>query len=163
MPPACYDELTLCLRQAMYQDTGLACVRYPRGADNTIFDKSALNTAYTHTAGCRTDTLLIGYGRTYDLLYRAKQAAEKEGFSCDLLKLTQIFPLPELVPSICRSYQRILFFEEAYYYGGFRSCWEICCWRWDIRAVTADCSKTVLHRHPLPHSWMKSACQKLLC
>ncbi|HAI77465.1 MAG TPA: 1-deoxy-D-xylulose-5-phosphate synthase, partial [Ruminococcus sp.] len=116
--PACYDELTLCLRQAMYQDTGLACVRYPRGADNTIFDKSALNTAYTHTAGCRTDTLLIGYGRTYDLLYRAKQAAEKEGFSCDLLKLTQIFPLPELVPSICRSYQRILFFEEAYYYGG---------------------------------------------
>lgn len=116
--PACYDELTLCLRQAIYQDTGLACVRYPRGADNTIFDKSALNTAYTHTAGCRTDTLLIGYGRTYDLLYRAKQAAEKEGFSCDLLKLTQIFPLPELVPSICRSYQRILFFEEAYYYGG---------------------------------------------
>ncbi len=35
-----------------------------------------------------------------------------------MLKLTQIFPLPELVPSICRSYQRILFFEEAYYYGG---------------------------------------------
>ena len=51
-------------------------------------------------------------------MYRAKQAAEKEGFSCDLLKLTQIFPLPELVPSICRSYQRILFFEETYYYGG---------------------------------------------
>ena len=116
--PACYDELTLCLRQAMYQDTGLACVRYPRGADNTIFDKSALNTAYTHTAGSRTDVLLIGYGRTYDNLYRAKKKAEQQGIFCDLLKLTQIFPLPELVLELCCSYQHILFFEEAYYYGG---------------------------------------------
>ncbi|MDY2509823.1 MAG: 1-deoxy-D-xylulose-5-phosphate synthase [Ruminococcus callidus] len=116
--PACYDELTLCLRQAMYQDAGLACVRYPRGADNTVFDKSALNTAYTHTAGSRTDVLLIGYGRTYDNLYRAKKKAEQQGICCDLLKLTQIFPLPELVPELCCSYQHILFFEEAYYYGG---------------------------------------------
>ena len=116
--PACYDELTLCLRQAMYQDTGLACVRYPRGADNTIFDKSALNTAYTHTAGSRTDVLLIGYGRTYDNLYRAMKKAEQQGICCDLLKLTQIFPLPELVPELCCSYHNILFFEEAYYYGG---------------------------------------------
>jgi 1-deoxy-D-xylulose-5-phosphate synthase len=116
--PACYDELTLCLRQAMYQDKGLACVRYPRGADNTIFDKTALNTAYTHISGCRTDILLIGYGRTYDTLYRAKQKAKQEGISCDLLKLTQIFPLPELLPELCCSYQKILFFEEAFYYGG---------------------------------------------
>lgn len=116
--PACYDELTLCLRQAMYQDTGLACVRYPRGADNTVFDKSALNTAYTHTAGSRTDVLLIGYGRTYDSLYRAKKKAEQQGICCDLLKLTQIFPLPELISELCCSYQHILFFEEAYYYGG---------------------------------------------
>ncbi|MDO4155993.1 MAG: 1-deoxy-D-xylulose-5-phosphate synthase [Oscillospiraceae bacterium] len=116
--PACYDELTLCLRQAMYQDTGLACVRYPRGADNTVFDKSALNTAYTHTAGSRTDVLLIGYGRTYDNLYRAKKKAEQQGICCDLLKLTQIFPLPELISELCCSYQHILFFEEAYYYGG---------------------------------------------
>ncbi len=116
--PACYDELTLCLRQAMYQDIGLACVRYPRGADSTTFDKSALNTAYTHTAGSRTDILLIGYGRTYDNLYRAKKKAEQQGIYCDLLKLTQIFPLPELVPELCCSYRNILFFEEAYYYGG---------------------------------------------
>lgn len=116
--PACYDELRLCLRRALYRDRGLACVRYPCGSDNSIFDKSALNTEYTHVSGRKTDVLYISYGRVYDQLYRANLRAKEQGIFCDLLKLTLIFPLSDAVVEIAMTYHRIVFLEEAYYYGG---------------------------------------------
>ena len=116
--PACYDELRLCLRRALYRDKGLACVRYPRGADKTVFDKSALNTEYTHISGKKTDTLYISYGRVYDNLYRAAKRAAEDGTHCDLLKLTRIFPLADGMIEIAMSYAHVVFLEEAYYYGG---------------------------------------------
>ena len=116
--PACYDELHLCMNRAMYEDTGLACVRYPRGADRTQFDKTVLNADYTHIAGKKTDTLLISYGRIYDHLFQAHRTAEQEGIYCDMLKLTRIFPMDQMIVSIAKSYAHIIFFEEAYYYGG---------------------------------------------
>lgn len=116
--PACYDELRLCLRRALYRDRGLACVRYPRGADNSVFDKSALNTEYTHVSGNKTDILFISYGRVYDLLYRANMRAREQRIFCDLLKLTRIFPLNDAVIDIAMTYRHVVFLEEAYYYGG---------------------------------------------
>lgn len=116
--PACYDELRLCLRRALYRDHGLACVRYPRGSDNSVFDKSALNTEYTHVSGKKTDVLYISYGRVYDLLYRANMRAKEQRISCDLLKLTRIFPLSDAVVEIAMTYRHVVFLEEAYYYGG---------------------------------------------
>ena len=116
--PSCYDELRLCLRRAMYRDKGLACVRYPRGADRSAFDKSALNTEYTHVSGRKTDVLYISYGRVYDHLYCASRRALEQGMPCDLLKLTRIFPFAESVVEIAMSYRHVVFLEEAYYYGG---------------------------------------------
>ncbi len=116
--PACYDELRLCLRRALYRDRGLACVRYPRGRDDTVFDKSALNTEYTHISGQRTDVLYISYGRVYDYLYRAASRAKEQGMCCDLLKLTRIFPIADAVVEIAMTYRHVVFLEEAYYYGG---------------------------------------------
>lgn len=112
--PSCYDELYLCMKRAMYEDTGLACVRYPRGSDHTEFDKTALNADYTHIAGKKTDTLLISYGRIYDHLYKAHKLASDEGIDCDILKLTRIFPIDKMIVTIASSYDKIIFFEEAY-------------------------------------------------
>ncbi len=116
--PSCYGELELCMKRAMYKDTGLACVRYPRGRDNTTFDKSALNTDYTHTDVKGAETLLISYGRIYENLWQAQQRAAAEGIPCDLLKLTRIFPIDAEIIKIASSYKRIIFFEEAFYNGG---------------------------------------------
>ena len=116
--PACYDELRLCLRRALYRDHGLACVRYPRGADHSVFDKTALNTEYTHVSGAKTDVLYVSYGRVYDALYRASSRAREQGMNCDLLKLTRIFPLSDMSVEIAMSYRQVIFLEEAYYYGG---------------------------------------------
>ena len=116
--PACYEEMRLCLRRALYRDKGLACIRYPRGSEKVSFDKTALNTEYTHVSGRKTDTLYISYGRVYDHLYRASRRMAEEGVFCDLLKLTRIFPLAEGVVEIAMSYAHVVFLEEAYYYGG---------------------------------------------
>jgi 1-deoxy-D-xylulose-5-phosphate synthase len=116
--PACYDELHLCMQRALYEDTGLACVRYPRGTDRTKFDKTALNTDYTHIAGKKTDVLLISYGRIYDALFQAHARAEAEGIDCDMLKLTRIFPIDPMIVAIAASYGKVVFFEEAYNQGG---------------------------------------------
>ena len=116
--PACYDELRLCLRRALYRDKGLACVRYPRGNDKSVFDKSALNTEYTHVSGKKTDILYISYGRVYDNLYRAAKRCAEQEVHCGLLKLTRIFPLADGVVDIAMSYRHVVFLEEAYYYGG---------------------------------------------
>ena len=114
--PACYEEMRLCLRRALYRDKGLACIRYPRGSEKVSFDKTALNTEYTHVSGRKTDTLYISYGRVYDHLYRASRRMAEEGVFCDLLKLTRIFPLAEGVVEIAMSYAHVVFLEEAYYY-----------------------------------------------
>ena len=116
--PSCYDELTMCLRRGIYEEKGLIGIRYPRGRDTSTFDQSVLNTEYTHVSGHKTDTLLISYGRIYDALYHAKQRADQMACPCDLLKLTRIFPIQEAIVEIAKSYRHILFFEEAYYYGG---------------------------------------------
>lgn len=115
--PSCYEELQLCMNKAMYEDSGIACVRYPRGSDHTEFDKTALNTEYTHISGKRTDTLLISYGRIYDNMYRAWKTADTEGISCDMLKLTKIFPVEDMIAAIAGSYRNVIFFEEAYDQG----------------------------------------------
>ena len=115
--PSCYEEMLLCMKRAMYEDTGIACVRYPRGADNTTFDKTVLNTDYTHISGTRTDILLVSYGRIYDNMYRAYKIAEEQGISCDMLKLTRIFPIDDMIAEIVSSYKKVIFFEEAYSQG----------------------------------------------
>ncbi len=116
--PSCYAELRLCLNQVLYNDTGLSCIRYPRGRDESIFDKTSLNTSYTHTTAGNSDTLYITYGRIYDTLFRANKRAIETGFPVDMLKLTRIFPLDDAVITLALSYRHIVFLEESYYYGG---------------------------------------------
>ncbi|MBQ7046528.1 MAG: 1-deoxy-D-xylulose-5-phosphate synthase, partial [Oscillospiraceae bacterium] len=119
--PSCYEELRMCLSEAIYKDTGLVCVRYPRGKDTSDFDKTNLNTSYTLTQADKkkkSSVLLVTYGRIYDELYKAHQFLCECGISCDLLKLTKIYPLDfNMVEEISR-YQKIIFFEESSVSGG---------------------------------------------
>lgn len=115
--PSCYEELRMCMKKAMYEDTGIACVRYPRGSDHTEFDKTGLNTDYTHISGSKTDTLLISYGRIYDHMFKAHRKAAEKGIHCDMLKLTKIFPIEKMIAEIALSYSNVIFFEECYDMG----------------------------------------------
>lgn len=115
--PACYEEVGLCLSEALFRTGGIACIRYPRGNDNSDFDKSSLNTQFTLTeTGART--LLITYGRVYNALMRARAALQKDSIPCDILKLTKIFPMEPAVPEIAGGYDTVIFFEESIQNGG---------------------------------------------
>lgn len=116
--PSCYEELKMCLNDALYKDKGLACVRYPKGNDCTSFDKSALNTSYTLTSKDNSSVLLVTYGRIYDELYKAFGLLNTDGISCDILKLTKIFPFDNDMIKTAAKYQKIIFFEESSISGG---------------------------------------------
>ncbi len=111
--PSCYEELRLCLTEAIYECDGPAAVRYPRGSDNSDFDKSKLNCDYT-LFGRESSVLAVTYGRIWDNLYKAYVSCG--GF--DILKLTRIYPISDEVIKICRGYKEIVFFEEGIKNGG---------------------------------------------
>lgn len=116
--PSCYEELKLCLKAAIYECGGLACVRYPKGNDCTSFSKNNLNTSYTFTENNHADILLVSYGRIYDELYKSYVLLNNENIRCDILKLTKIFPLDDNIIRKSLKYKNIIFFEEGSLNGG---------------------------------------------
>ena len=116
--PSCYDELKMCMKSAIYDCDGLACVRYPRGKDSTSFDKHNLNTNYTFTENDGAEILLVTYGRIYDEMYNASVQLNSDGIKCDMLKLTKIIPIDESVFEKAVKYRKIVFFEEGFVTGG---------------------------------------------
>lgn len=112
--PSCYEELKMCLHQAIYKEKYITAVRYPRGCDKTVFNKSNLNLSYTFTDNENSDILLVSYGRIYDEVYKAQSILNGDGISCSLLKLTKIFPLSGEIVEKASEYSKIIFFEESY-------------------------------------------------
>lgn len=111
--PSCYEEVKMCLKKALYEDKCIAAVRYPRGTDKTTFDKTSLNTEYTHIENKNSKILLITYGRIYDNMYKAQSILNADKIYCDLLKFTRIYPLPENITDKLVKYDKIFFFEEC--------------------------------------------------
>lgn len=117
--PACINELNWSLDRAVYYESGLSCVRYPRGMDKTTYPKQSTVTDYFIDACEKTsDTLLITYGRTYNSLYKARKLIYKESISADILKLTKIYPIPSDAITDSLKYKNIIFFEEGIKSGG---------------------------------------------
>ncbi|MGN1133373.1 MAG: 1-deoxy-D-xylulose-5-phosphate synthase, partial [Oscillospiraceae bacterium] len=114
--PANYDELRLCLRQAVYAESGVVAVRYPRGSQGKIAadEKPSLSYSYTEKG---SDILLVTYGRLYDNVVLASEILEKNHIQCDVLRLTKIYPLIDDVVRIMSRYRVVAFFEESYHSG----------------------------------------------
>lgn len=115
--PSCYEELKMCLKTAIYDCKGLACVRYPRGKDSSSFDKSELNDSYTFIENENAEILLISYGRIYDNLFSAYENLKQSGIKCDILKLTKIMPIEKIIFEKAQKYKKIIFFEESIIMG----------------------------------------------
>ena len=116
--PACFEELRLCLRKAIHEETGLTAVRYPRGNDKRMtFPRDALNAEYTFTE-CGDDLLLISYGRVYQSVWEAHETCLRSGYRTSLLKLTKIFPFAEELVEKALGYKTVIFFEESSGFGG---------------------------------------------
>ena len=115
--PATFEELRLCLNSALYNNSGIACVRYPKGGEalpKNDHDNKAMNAVgELYYSGKRSDTLGITYGRISANLIGAAAAS-----GADVLRLVTIHPLPERVYEIALGYDRVVFFEECSLSGG---------------------------------------------
>ena len=111
--PSCYSEMKMCMKKAIYNETGLAAVRYPRGSEKVEFSEYHLTTEHLYIREDNSDTLIITYGRLYNEAYKAQQILKKDGISCDILKLTKIYPLENNLGHDISKYKRIVFFEES--------------------------------------------------
>lgn len=121
--PACYEEVKACLKRALYDDKGLVCVRYPKGEDNSAFEKTDSGNDYSfHFSSHENTRLAISYGRVYDNLEKAQNSLENQGIYVDCLKLTRIFPLADELKEKIKAYREIWFFEESYRYGSISEC-----------------------------------------
>ena len=116
--PSCYEELRMCLQTAIYDHRGLVCVRYPRGRDESEYDKTALNTEYTFSGNADADTLIVTYGRIYNELLKSAEKLSENGIDVCTLKLTKILPIEQEIIDTAKKYKRIFFFEEGMVKGG---------------------------------------------
>lgn len=117
--PSNYDELKLCLDNAIYKDKGLVAVRYPRGKQNEDFKFENINSKFNYLSESENNKiLLVTYGRIFDNVYNAFKQLKEKGINCDILKLTQIHPLVEDTIDIAKNYEQIYFFEEGIKTGG---------------------------------------------
>lgn len=111
--PSCYSEMKMCMKRAIYDEKGLAAVRYPRGSEKVDFSSFHLTTEHLFIREDKSETLIITYGRLYNDAYNAQKKLKEAGILTDILKLTKIYPLEEDLGDEISQYKRIVFFEES--------------------------------------------------
>lgn len=102
-------ELSVCLEHALYCDTGISAVRYPRGCELSHSDTDNY-CDYKYISG-RNKKLVFIYGRiaTY---------AKELNDTADILQAIKIFPISNEIIDICLKYDEIYAFEEGEKEGG---------------------------------------------
>ncbi len=113
--PASFEELRLCLSKALYDTSGVAAVRYPKGNEPASAVQPSAELEYSGKHG---NILAISYGRLSAEAAAAARAASVKGAPVDWLRLVRITPLPEFAVKTALQYDRIVFFEEGIIRGG---------------------------------------------
>ncbi len=106
--PSSYKELEICLKRAIYDDTGIAVIRYPKSSEIV---SQCCESDYSVTSK-NSDTLIISYGRE---IGESEKAAENLG--CDFMKLIKVFPICNEIVDIISRYKKAYVFEECEYEG----------------------------------------------
>lgn len=133
--PGSYEELKKCTDRAVNTDTGVVCVRYPRGNDRSENESSYITTSFTHEKN-NSDTLIITYGRLYNEVCKARKKLIDSGISVDILKLVQINPIKSQVKSIVSEYKKVYFFEEGILNGSVGQRLASVCKNVEVCAIT---------------------------
>lgn len=116
--PSTFAELRVNLRQALYDVTGIAAVRYPKGSESAALAALKPDYAPYTFLNDEGDSLVITYGRLLANVLEAADCAAETGVKIAVLKLNKIYPLPEALPETLTRYRRIIFAEESARRGG---------------------------------------------
>ena len=111
--PSNFKELDLHLRKAIYDATGIAAVRYPKGGEEAVLtDYEPIDQPYVLDEDGK-DLLLITYGRTYGDVLAWSRRYRSEGKSVSVLKLNRILPVADEVVALAAEYRCVLVLEET--------------------------------------------------
>lgn len=113
--PANFEELRMCMSQALYNTEGVVAVRYPKGGEPAADIRPGTEYDYSGRHG---STLAVSYGRLSGEMTRASREASLKGAPVDWLRLVKITTLPEEALEKALEYDRIVFFEEGILRGG---------------------------------------------
>lgn len=113
--PANFEELRLCMSQALYRTDGVAAVRYPKGGEPSADIQPCIDCDYSGKHG---NTLAVSYGRLSGNMVTSAREASVKGAPVDWLRLVRVTPLPENALKMALEYDRIVFFEEGILRGG---------------------------------------------
>lgn len=137
--PANFEELRLCMSQALYSTDGVAAVRYPKGGEPAADIQPCTDYEYSGKHGT---TLAVSYGRLSGNMVTSAREASVKGAPVDWLRLVTITPLSGEALRKALEYDRIVFFEEGILRGGiaeqFGAALLECGYRGDFEAVGAD-------------------------
>lgn len=112
--PSYFDELHKCFEISFTSENSVA-IRYPKGAE--LFKPVWINEKFENFNfyGNSKKVLIVTYGRLFSF---AAQILDESPDKLSILKLNRIIPLDiECIRTSCE-YEKIVFFEESYKYGG---------------------------------------------
>lgn len=109
--PSDTNQLKACLNKALYEDSGIVCIRYPKGEPNQT-NMNSVSTEFIYNRR-NSDKLIVSFGRISEY---AENAAANLG--CDSLNLIKIFSISQEVKTILSQYKKIYVFEESSVNGG---------------------------------------------
>ncbi len=141
--PSDYAKLRVDLKKALYDVSGVAAVRYPRGVEQPITeapDVSAPSEYYLF--GSHSRILILTYGRLVSNALAARDLLQQQGIMADVLQLERLLPVSEEAVNLAMQYEHIFFFEEGILSGGmaegFLSCLNNAGFsgRYDTKAIT---------------------------
>ncbi len=89
--PSSFAELEGMLRRALYDETGPAAIRYPRGAEGAYKDDHSGENTSVLRAG--NDVTLVCCGSTVNACLSAADALSRQGIGCELIKINRVVPL----------------------------------------------------------------------
>lgn len=116
--PESYNEVKLCLQEALYRQEGVKAIRYPKGSQN--ISHSLLCDEYKDyiLKENTNKNLIVTYGKITNEICNAVIELKNNGLDCSILKLIKISPIPKEVLDIAREYHNIFIFEEVIKSGG---------------------------------------------
>lgn len=117
--PATYEELKHDMQRAVYEDSNVVAIRYPRGGEFEIPEDFKPTYGLFDVYGDENaDVSIVTYGRIFSNACKAVNELKKQGKAVKIIKLNRIKPLDSSIIEALKNDKHIFFFEEGIQNGG---------------------------------------------
>ncbi len=117
--PSTYDEMRKDMFKAVYKDSNVIAIRYPRGGECEMpCDFVPTYDVFDIYGDEDSDISLVTYGRIFGNACKAYKILKEQGKSIRVVKLNKIKPLDQSIIEVLKGSRAIYFFEEGIQNGG---------------------------------------------